>query len=302
MVATTTQLRCPRCGNEVRADFFVCAFCGKRLRFEKIENFSIFKRIELDWTTPYPWYKIILWLFIKPNKAFWSINHRRKSAPGYIILLFNALLYGIMGLAFFSHFSIQDVPPLDFRIFFYNLTIFTAFFLFGLAYFFIFGFILIWLFIKGANYAVGFSEKLESYLGTEAKEQYREAEMSPFSIYKGGILHQQQAFKYKMMFCSFTPFILVNLIEIIIVLVGFGSQPINILGLFDPSVFNDIFSSPTWTVLHLIDAITIGIWIPILVTLSIRELSNSSTTRVLLSSLIIGIIVAMLFFFLRPTF
>ncbi|MFX1234389.1 MAG: hypothetical protein ACFFBY_07470 [Promethearchaeota archaeon] len=302
MAATTTQLRCPRCGNEVRADFFVCAFCGKRLRFEKIENFSIFKRIESNWTTPDPWYKILLWLFIKPNKAFWSINHRRKSAPGYIILLFNALLYGIMGLAFFSHFNIQDVPPLDFRIFFYNLSIFIAFFLFGLAYFFIFGFILIWLFTKGANYAVGFSEKLESYLGSEAKEQYREAEMSPFSIYKGGTLHQQQAFKYKMMFCSFTPFILINIVEIIIVLIGFGSQPINILGLFDPLVFNDIFSSPTWTILHTIDAITVGIWVPILVALSIRELSNSSTTRVLLSSLIIGIVVALLFFFLRPTF
>ncbi|MFW9770674.1 MAG: hypothetical protein ACFFEO_00695 [Candidatus Thorarchaeota archaeon] len=302
MAATTTQLRCPRCGNEVRADFFVCTFCGKRLRFEKIENFSIFKRIESNWTTPDPWYKILLWLFIKPNKAFWSINHRRKSAPGYIILLFNALLYGIMGLAFFSHFNIQDVPPLDFRIFFYNLSIFIAFFLFGLAYFFIFGFILIWLFTKGANYAVGFSEKLESYLGSEAKEQYREAEMSPFSIYKGGTLHQQQAFKYKMMFCSFTPFILINIVEIIIVLIGFGSQPINILGLFDPLVFNDIFSSPTWTILHTIDAITVGIWVPILVALSIRELSNSSTTRVLLSSLIIGIVVALLFFFLRPTF
>ncbi|MFW9781619.1 MAG: hypothetical protein ACFFFB_04960 [Candidatus Heimdallarchaeota archaeon] len=302
MAATTTQLRCPRCGNEVRADFFVCTFCGKRLRFEKIENFSIFKRIESNWTTPDPWYKILLWLFIKPNKAFWSINHRRKSAPGYIILLFNALLYGIMGLAFFSHFNIQDVPPLDFRIFFYNLSIFIAFVLFGLAYFFIFGFILIWLFTKGANYAVGFSEKLESYLGSEAKEQYREAEMSPFSIYKGGTLHQQQAFKYKMMFCSFTPFILINIVEIIIVLIGFGSQPINILGLFDPLVFNDIFSSPTWTILHTIDAITVGIWVPILVALSIRELSNSSTTRVLLSSLIIGIVVALLFFFLRPTF
>ncbi|MFX0033618.1 MAG: hypothetical protein ACFE8V_02280 [Promethearchaeota archaeon] len=302
MAATTTHLRCPRCGNEVRVDFFVCAFCGKRLRFERIENFSIFKRIESEWTTPDPWYMILLWLFIKPNKAFWSINHRRKSAPGYIILLFDALLYGFMGLAFLSHFNIQDIPPLDFRLFFYNLAVFLAFFIFGLAYFFIFGFVLIWLFTKGANYAVGFSEKLESFLGGEAKEQYREAEMSPFSIYKGGTLHQQQAFKYKMMFCSFTPFILTNLIEIIIILVGFGSQPINVLGLFDPAVFNEFFNSATWTIIHFIDAITIGVWVPILVALSIRELSNSSTTRVLISSLTIGILVAVLFFFLRPTF
>ena len=113
----TIRTRCPRCGNEIRADFFVCAFCGKRLRFERIENLSLFKRIESEWTNPNRWYVILLWLFIKPNKAFWSINHRRKSAPGYIILLFNALLFGIMGIAYFSHFNILDIPPFDFRIF-----------------------------------------------------------------------------------------------------------------------------------------------------------------------------------------
>ncbi len=298
----SSTTRCPRCGNEVRADFFVCAFCGKRLRIERIENFSFFKRIETEWTTPDRWYTILLWLFIKPNKAFWSINHRRKSAPGYFILLFNALLFGVMGIAYFSHFNIQDIPPLDFRIFIYNLVIFLAFFIFGFAYFFIFGFILIWLFTKGANYAVGFSEKLESFFGGSEREEYSEAEMSVFSIYKGGTLHQQQAFKYKMMFCSFAPFLLINLIEIIIILAGFPTVPINVLGLFNPTIFSQIFNSSTWTVLHFIDAVTIAIWIPILVALSIRELSNSSTTRVLLSSLIIGILVAVIFFFLRPTF
>jgi hypothetical protein len=294
--------RCPRCGNEVRADFIVCAFCGKRLRIERIENFSIFKRIESEWINPDSWYLIILWLFIKPNKAFWSINHRRKSAPGYIILLFNALLFGLIGLSFFSHFQIQDIPALDFRIFFYNLTIFIAFFMFGLAYFFLLGFLLIWLFIKGANYTVGFSDKLESFLAGEEREKYSEAEMSPFSIYKGGTLHQQQAFKYKMMLCSFTPFLLINLIEIIIILVAFPSESIFVLTSFNSAVFTQIFASPAWTVLHFIDAVTIAVWIPILVTLSIRELSNSSTTRVLISSLIIGIFVAILFFILRPTF
>lgn len=301
-MAVTSTNRCPRCGNEVRVDFFVCAFCGKRLKFERIENFLLFKRIESEWTTPHKWYIILLWLFIKPNKAFWSINHRRKSAPGFIILLFNALLFGLIGLAFFSHFNIQDIPPLDFRRFFYNLVIFLAFLIFGFAYFFIFGFILIWLFIKGANYTVGFSEKLESFFGGAEREKYSEAEMSPFSIYKGGTLHQQEASKYKMMFCSFTPFLLINIIEIIIILVAFPTVPINVLGAFDPIIFDQIFRSSTWTALHLIDALTIAVWIPILVTLSIRELSNSSTTRVLLSSLIIGILVAVIFFFFRPTF
>ena len=205
-------------------------------------------------------------------------------------------------MAFFSHFNIQDIPAFDFRLFLYNLTIFLAFLIFGFTYFFIFGFVLVWLFSKGANYAVDFSEKLEARYSGEEKEKYREAEMSPFSIYKGGTLHQQQANKYKMMFCAFTPFIVINLIEIIIILVAFPNTSISVLGVFDPTILNAIFNSPTWTALHLIDALTIAIWVPILISISIRELSNSSTTRVLLSSIIIGIIVAIIFFFLRPTF
>jgi len=300
-MASTTTYRCPRCGNENRADSYVCAFCGKRLRIEAIENFSIFKRIESEWINPAPWYLKILWLYIKPNRAFWDINHKRSKAPGYKILLLNALLYGLLGLAFFSHFNIMNSPP--FAPLLFNLSFFLAFFLFGMVFYFIFGIVLIWLFSKGANYAVDFSERLESrFGGDEENEKYREAEMSPFSIYKGGTLHQQQAYKKKMMFCAFAPFLLINSLEIIIALIAFPSVPINYTGFFDPAILDPIFNSPTWVILHIIDALTIAIWVPLLITLSIRELSNSSTYRVLISSIAIGVIVAVLFYFLRPTF
>lgn len=298
MVATALN-RCPRCGNDNREDSYVCAFCGKRLRFERIENFSIFKRIEAEWLSPDKWYIQLIWLFIKPNMAFWSINHRRKKSPGYYILSFNALLFGLMGLAFFSHVIINSPAS-----FLYSMSVFVAFLLFGFVYYFLFGIVLIWLFTKGANYAVNFSERLESRFGgvEEEKEKYSEAEMSPFSIYKGGTLHQQQAYKYKMMFCAFAPFLLTTLIQILIVLVAFPSIFLDVTLPLDPNIFNAFFNSPTWTVLHLIDALVIAVWVPILISIAIRELSNSSTTRVLLSSLTIGIIIAILFYFLRPTF
>jgi len=298
-MATTTLNRCPRCGNDNREDSYVCAFCGKRLRFERIENFSIFKRIEAEWQTPDKWYIQLLWLFTKPNKAFWSINHRRKNSPGYYILLFNALLFGLMGLAFFSHFNINAPDSI-----LYVLNVFVAFLLFGFVYYFLFGFVLIWLFGKGANYAVNFSERLETRFGTieDEKEYYSQAEMSPFSIYRGGTLHQQHAYKYKMMFCAFAPFLISNLIQILIILIAFPTVNLNVFVPFDPNVFNAIFSSPTWTALHLIDALIIAVWTPVLISIAIRELSNSSTTRVLISSFTIGIIVAILFYFLRPTF
>jgi hypothetical protein len=290
--------RCPRCGNENRGGSYACSFCGKRLRIERIENISIFKRIETEWSNPAPWYLKIVWLFIKPNKAFWDINHKRSKAPGHLIILFNALIYGLMGLSYMSHFIITD----PFLLFLYNISTFLTFFLMGLGISYIFGTLLLWLFIKGANSAVGFSKILESRFGGDIqKETYHEAEMSPFSIYKGGTLQQQKSNKFKMMYCAFTPFLLINLIETLIILVGFPTSLISITG-FSPTVFTAMFNSPTWVILHVMDALTIAIWIPILVTLAIRELSNSSTVRVLIASLSIGIIIAIVVFFLRPSF
>ena len=162
--------RCPRCGNDNRMDSFVCAFCGKRLRVERIENYSIFKRIEEDFTSPARWYVIILWLFIKPNRAFWNINHKRKNAPGFKIVLFNALLYGLMYLTLISHITILTAPPLSLSRFFIDLGTFIASFGFGFLAYLLSGVLLIWIFSRGANIAVDFSERLESRFGKEAEE------------------------------------------------------------------------------------------------------------------------------------
>ena len=125
--------------------------------------------------------------------------------------------------------------------------------------------------------------------------------MSPFSIYKGGTLHQQQASKFKMMLTAFAPYLLINAIEILIILIGLPTINIPTIPSFVTSNA-PLFNSPVWTILHLIEGLTIAIWVPILIALSIRELSNSSTFRVLISSLVIGIIVVVFFYFLRPTF
>jgi len=191
-------------------------------------------------------------------------------------------------------------------IFLFGLSAFIVFFLFGFIFYFLFAFILTLLFSTGANIAVGFSERLKARFGEEAKEKYREEEMSPFSIYKGGTLHQQQAHKYRMLLCSFAPFLIINVISILIILIG---APHTVVlpnptppPFFDPNTFTALFTSPIWPVIYTIEALTIAIWVPILVALAIRDLSNSSTSRVLLSSLIIGVTMAILFYFLRPVF
>lgn len=293
-------LRCPRCGNENSSDSFACNFCGIRLKIERIERIRFFRRYESEWIKPDPLYLKILYLFINAPRAFWDINRKRSKAPGGLILLFSSLLYGLMGLAVFSHFNFANMPSmLDFL---FNLSFFVTSFVFGITYQFIYFAILIWLFTKGANYAVGFTERLESRFGgdKEAGEKYKEADISPFSIYKGGtMLELEGTHKFKMMLCAFAPFLLINAIKALIALVAF--PPINVPQPWNLNGLNVIFNSATWAILDFIDAITIAIWVPILMTLAIRELSNSSTTRVLIPNIIIGVLVAVLFFFLRPT-
>ncbi|TFG08444.1 MAG: zinc ribbon domain-containing protein [Promethearchaeota archaeon] len=301
-------IRCPRCGNENRADSFQCSFCGKRLRIEKIEKFQFFRRIEEEWVSPAPWYKKIYWLFLDPARAFHDINHERSKAPGYLILLFNTVLWGLMGLAVMAHIQFvsingKPVSPYSISLIPYGLIMFLTFLIIGFIFQLIFYHVLIWLFSLGANYAVGFSKILEDRFGKEKEEKYKESEMSPFSIYKSGTLMQRQAaYKYKMLMCAFAPLLLINTIKILIILIALPTVRVDISsGNFNDSILTKIFSSPTWAVLDVIDALTMAIWIPILMTFAIRELSNSSTFRVLISSFIIGTAVAIFFFFLRPT-
>ncbi|MFX0136438.1 MAG: hypothetical protein ACFFDN_22550, partial [Candidatus Hodarchaeota archaeon] len=188
--------------------------------------------------------------------------------------------------------------------FLYSLSFFASFFVFGFCFHLIFFAILIWLFTKGANYAIGFTDKLEKRFGAfkEQKEKYRETDVSPFSIYKGGTMLQlEKANKFRMMLCAFTPFLLINAIKILIVLFAYPTINVADISFFDEIVFAQMFNARTWVILDIIDALAIAAWVPILMTLAIRELSNSSTTRVLIPTIIIGVIIAILFYFLRPT-
>jgi len=295
--------RCPRCGNENTADSFACNFCGFRLKVERIEKIKFFRRYEAEWTAPSSWYRKIFYLFVNAPRAFHDINHKRSKAPGWLIVLFCSLLYGLMGLAFISHFDFGLAAfSLDQVII--SFSFFVSFFVFGFCFQAIFFAILIWLFSKGANYAVGFSDKLERRFEGIGKDKakYKETDVSPFSIYKGGtMLRMEGAYKFKMLLCAFTPFLLINAIKILIVLFGFTNVNVPNISSFDDAILVAIFEAPIWAVLDVIDALTIAIWVPVLMTLAIRELSNSSTTRVLISTIIVGVIVAVLFYFLRPT-
>ncbi len=308
-------MRCPRCGNTPPKDSYVCSFCGKRLRIEKIENFLFFKRYEAEWSNPESFLTKFYLLIINPAKAFWDINHKRDSAPGFFIILFNSLIYGLFGLSLFSHFQIIDingnpVNPYDVTILFgYFISVYMAFFAFGFIYYFLLLVVLSYFFIKGANYSIGFTERLEDRFGKKKDKDEKEKgklaeEASVFSIYKSGtLLQKQEANKYNMLFCAFTPLIITGLIKVLIILISLPTHEISLPFDFslNSTIFDTIFQSPTWMALDIIDAIVLIIWIPMNMTIAIRELANSSTYRVYLSSVSIGIITAIIFFLLKPT-
>ncbi|MBN1801380.1 MAG: zinc ribbon domain-containing protein [Candidatus Lokiarchaeota archaeon] len=293
--------RCPKCGNENKATNYVCTFCGKRLRVEAVEKIFFWKRIEEEWTAPYPWYLKWYYLFTNSPRAFWDINHMRKKAPGNVIFWVIVLLYAFSWMALFSHFRIEDYS-VEANIYWIPWMGFIAGFIFGTLYHLLFFQVVMWLFTRGANYAVDYSKKLESRFGKKSEEkteQYQEAEMSVFSIYKGGVLQQQQAHKRKMMLCAFVPFIVIYLVEIIILGVAF---PNNIL--MDQAGLDFVFKEnfAVWAAIYAMEALIIMLWVPSLMAIAIRELSNSSTYRVVVSSYIVGVIIAIFYFFLRPVF
>jgi len=309
------SIRCPRCGNSPPSGSYVCSFCGKRLRVERIEKFLFFKRYEAEWSNPESFLTKFYLLIINPAKAFWDINHKRDSAPGIFIILFNSLIYGLFGLALFSHFQIIDingtpVNPYDVTILFgYFLSVYIAFLAFGFVYYFLLLIVLSYFFIKGANYSIGFTERLEDRFGKRKDKDKKEKgklaeEASVFSIYKSGtLLQKQEANKYNMLFCAFTPLIITGFIKVLIILIALPNQQISLPFDFSSysSVFNTFFQYPTWMVLDILDAIVLIVWIPMNMTIAIRELANSSTYRVYLSSVSIGIITAIIFFLLKPT-
>jgi len=308
-MSTTAIQRCPRCGNENRSDSYACSFCGKRLRIEQIEKIPLLKRIEEEWINPYPIYIKFLYLLINPARAFWDINHLRKKSPGYLILLFNSLISGLIGWAFIFHFKFLSIggvsPAPSLWVFVYKLSFFLAYFLFAFLSQFLFYRFLIWVYTKGANYSVGFTERIEARFESASTEasSYKERELSPFSIYKGGtLLQKQEAYKSKMMMCAFFPFFIINLIKFFIVLIGFPTVDVDVSGPVDPLIFTMMVNSSIWIPLYILDGITLAVWIPLLITIAIRELSNSSTIRVLIPSYIISILVAVFFFFIRPVF
>jgi hypothetical protein len=298
-------MRCVKCGNEVNKEDFVCIYCNARLREEKIEKVPYFRRItDEKWTTPIKGWRRFYLVFRNPSRAFWDIVHyREKIGSWFKVYFLSALVYGLFGLAIFAHVR----AGLGFIGWIFGaLSAFLLFFLFGIVYFFLLYGISIQFYSLGANYSINLKSQLNLRYGKrkERKEE-EEQEKSTTMLEAEGIypttlpkhLTAQKSKKTAIMMWGFAPLLLALAASAILLLIAL--PPISGV---DAASFEDITKSIIWGITDWIQVIVLIGWVPITMSIALREMVNASTFRVYISCLIVSILIGAVVYFFRPSF
>ncbi len=270
----------------------MCFHCGKRLIIEKIEEVKIFARWEERWKRPMGFWARWGNIFVNPAKAFWDIRNDEDRKGAGLVLLLNAILYGLLALAVVSHVNITSWSGLTvgFQAELYlflpiNLGVFTSFFMVGLIYYYLFFQFIHFLYTRAARFA--------GYTGDRKKKTFN---VTLFAL---------------------APTLLVGVIDVLIILVALPNYDVTIAGQFSTNIlangqefqtalqglFFDANGSPLmiWTILDIINiALYIG-WIPIMLTIAMRELYEVSTAKMYFASVMCGLLVIAIFFLSRAT-
>ncbi|TFG18482.1 MAG: hypothetical protein EU530_09235 [Promethearchaeota archaeon] len=302
-------MRCVKCGNEVNKEDFVCIYCNARLREEKIEKISYFRRVtDEKWVSPEKGWRRFLLVFTNPSRAFWDIVRYREKIGSWVkVLLLSAVIYGFYGLAIFIHLRTGGIVGQFYLRLLNGLSAYFMFFIFGFLYCFLVYMISIQLFSIGANFSIGLKSQLQLRYG-KRKEKKEDEQKSTTMLEAEGIyptalpshLTAQKSKKIAIMLWGFAPMLLAYAVSTILLFVFLPvedvSSPITVAD------FADITNSLVWGVTDWIQVIVLIGWVPITMTIAIRELVNASTFRVYLSCLIVAILLGFLLYFFRPSF
>lgn len=234
-----------------------------------------------------------------PSRAFWDITHYKENIGSFKIYFLSALLFALLGLASFSHIQVGGIG--SWAAFYQGLAMFIMFFLFGFIYFALFYFISIKMFSFGANQSINLSKQLELRYGTRKQEeddQKTQSQKLAAGIYISDIPEYllRKSKKTPIMLYAFAPMLLALGLSAIIAWFGLPQVP----GTLDN--LDIFFNSPVWGIIDWIQVIFMIGWVPILMAIALRDVANSSTLRVYISSVIISVILCFAFYFLRPTF
>lgn len=280
---------------------------------ENIEKLKFFRRQEEKWVKPDGVFKRILNVIKNPARAFWDILHRGDSVGPLLVLILNAITLGLWGLAIYAHLNITairgvGITYLNFWVGMVEpLSIFLVYFLFGLFYYLICFILWNFLFSMGANFSTNINEIIKKRYNTEEDKLSKEKK----KIHKkakgevGDSLAPKKLGKQKIMIYAYAPLFVTNLIGVVILLIALPSVQIgNTSGWSQTnlsSAMNDIFASPLWAILDVLQILTLAIWIPITMSIALREVANTSTVKLLIGCVVVGIIISYMMFFLRPT-
>lgn len=303
-------MRCPKCGNEINKEDFVCIYCNARLREEKIEKIAYFRRVtDEKWVSPIKGWRRFLLVFTNPSRAFWDIVRYREKIGSWVkVFLLSAVIYGFYGLAIFMHVRTGPIVGQFFLRLLNGLSAYLFYFLYGLIYCFLVYVISIQFFSIGANFSIGFKSQLKLRYG-KRKENKDEEEKSSTMMEAEGIyptalpthLTAQKSKKTAIMLWGFAPMLLAYAVTAVLLFIALPS--INMVtSTIAWSDFIPIAGSWVWGITDWIQAIVLIGWVPITMAIALRELVNASTMRVYISCLIVAILLGFVLYFFRPSF
>ncbi len=319
-------MRCPTCGYETEVvEEYVCSNCGYIIQREPIERIPIFARREEKWYKPQSTLKRIYNVITNPAKAFWDINHKKQDKGPLLIKIFMAITLGLLGFAIHLHVNVGSYNPggsaFPWGRALQGIPVFLVYFLLGIVYYYL----LFWFYNFCFSLAANFSVRLDDTLrirynvfeegfrmldvlsGKRLREEMQQTKQGPTmeSVKeKGEMLTKiKQTGKPEMMYYAYSPLILINLVSSIIALVALPTASVSSGGNYSAmlTALNTITSSGVWGVIDALNLFTLAFWIPITMSLAMREIGNTNTTKLLIGNIIMGVILAYVLYFLRPT-
>jgi hypothetical protein len=326
-------MRCPHCGNESDLEEYICSNCQYRLKFEDIEKIPFFRRPEgVTWYKAENFFKRIVKVIVKPSIAFFNINHKKKDAGPLMIKLLNGLIIGLMALVVAVHTQINLYQGYALTTSTYwvaivqDLPVFLVFSVFGFLFYSVIFWFYNFMFSIGANFSVQLDDILSIRYNVQVKKNTLMDILSGKMLRKKVIEKTQQITaeslkskefltkisqtgKYSMMGYAYAPILIINLISVVILLVALPSITIN--NTLDypydggySTLTQDmavIFESPAWAIVDFLQIVAIAVWVPVTMSIAMREIGNTNTTKLLIGNVIIGILCAYMLFFIRPT-
>jgi len=247
-------------------------------------------------------------VFTNPSRAFWDIVRYREKIGSWVkVLLLSAIIYGFYGLAIFFHLRTGPIAGQFYLRLLNGLSAYFMYFIFGFLYCFLVYVISIQFFSIGANFSIGLKSQLKLRYG-KRKEKKEDQEKSSTMLEAEGIyptalpthLTAQKSKKTAIMLWGFAPMLLAYAATAILL---FALLPFETVS--SPLVntdFTRITTSFVWGLTDWIQVIVLIGWVPITMSIALRELVNASTFRVYFSCLIVAILLGFVLYFFRPSF